>query len=124
MANQVTINSDQSGTISIHGRDSFVHPFELYDVVDGVEVQIDISTRPIRFEVDGVPINTLLAPNPDDPKGKLIVLTNAQVATLKTTQTSFVVRDETRLAEGLADVLWSGKISRYGYVGDPDQVDG
>lgn len=121
---KITKNNDGSFSIAIHGRDCFDEPFDYWDVVDGAEVQIDISARPLRFEVDGVPLNAPLEANPDDPKGQRIVLTNSQVASLKTDPTQFTVRDESNIVDGKAKVLWFGSIKRFGYANEPDTVDG
>src|SRR3546814_5498749 len=82
--------------ITVHGRGSLVLPYKLKQrSSDGTVVQIDLSTRTIYFEVDGVPIRELLVGDPADPLGKLIVLENDQVVILKKSPTPYIIRDET-----------------------------
>lgn len=117
MGNQ-TVTAD---TITVHGRGSLVLPYKLQEKDgSGVVTQTDLSTRTLFFEVDGVPIREQLAPDPNDPKGLLIVLENDQIVTLKKTPTRCIIRDETDIEAGRPVVLWEGKIGRTGYVGEPD----
>lgn len=116
MANQ-TVTAD---TITVHGRGSLEID---YDVKDETGAPINISDWVLFFEVDGVPVREQLVPKEDDPYVQVIRLENAQVATLQKVPTRFVVRDETRIDADLPIVLWEGKISRTGYIGEPDAVD-
>jgi hypothetical protein len=125
MAGQtVKYNNDGTGTITVHGRSSLNFPFDYWDTIDGVEVQIDISGRPLVFEVDTASLSVPLVPNPDDPKGLMVRLTRTQVAALKTKASPFAIIDETASATDEFDVLWDGLITRVGYIGEPDQVEG
>lgn len=120
MANQ-TITGTQ---ITVHGRGSLVLPYKLNQKTsDGKTVQVDLSTRTLFFEVDGVPIREVMVVDPSDALGKLIVLENDQIVTLSKAPTRCIIRDETDIANGRPVVLWDGKINRDGYVGVPDKVD-
>lgn len=119
MANQ-TITAD---AITVHGRGSLVLPYKLNAKEGETITQIDLSERTLFFEVDGVPIREELASDPNDPMGKLLVLENDQIITLKKTATRCAIIDETELADGRPHVLWEGKIGRTGYVGAPDEVE-
>jgi hypothetical protein len=120
MANQ-TITDTQ---ITVHGRGSLVLPYQLKQKSpDGETVQIDLSSRTLFFEVDGVPVREQMVPDPADPKGKLIVLENDQVVTLGVVATRCLIRDETDIANGRPVVLWDGTIKRVGYINAPDTQD-
>lgn len=118
MANQ-TITE---GTIEVHGRGSLVLP---YKAKNKQGEQIDISSWVIYFEVDGLeqPIREQLVADPNDPLGQRIVLERAQVAMLTSTAKNFSVIDETNMTDDLPFVLWTGKIKRVGYLGEPDATD-
>lgn len=116
MANQ-TVTAE---SITVHGRGSLVLPFKVHNASG---VQIDISGRVLRFEVDGVPITELLVADPSDSKGQLIKLERTQVQSLKQKPTRYAIVDETELQDDLPKVLWEGVISRTGYVGTPDNTD-
>lgn len=120
MANQTITGTN----ITVHGRGSLVLPYKLNRQTGPSSVeQIDLSTKTLFFEVDGVPIREQMVADPADPKGKLIVLENDQIVTLSKVPTRCIIRDETDLATGRPVVLWDGKINRDGYVGNPDAVD-
>jgi hypothetical protein len=111
MSNQTVTDS----SIVVHGRGSLVIP---YKVTSG-GVQVDLSTYTLYFEVSGAGIREALVANPDDALGKLIVVNRTDVEKLKTVELNFAVIDETAGGSGLPRVLWSGKISRNGYIGAP-----
>ena len=120
MANQ----SITDKLITVHGRGSLVLPYKLTQKTsDGKTEPVDLSTRTLYFEVDGVPIREVMVVDPSDAKGKLIVLENDQIVTLSKLPTRCIIRDETDIAAGRPVVLWDGKINREGYVNDPDAVD-
>jgi hypothetical protein len=120
MANQIITDK----LITVHGRGSLVLPYKLNQKTgDGKTVQVDLSTRTLFFEVDGVPIREVMVVDPADPLGKLVVLENDQIVTLGKTATRCIIRDETDIASGRPVVLWDGKINRDGYIGNPDSVD-
>lgn len=120
MANQTITGT----TITVHGRGSLVLPYKLERKTgDSTTEQVDLSTRTLYFEVDGVPIREVMVANPSDPLGKMIVLENDQIVTLSKNPTRCIIRDETDIANGRPVVLWDGKINRDGYIGNPDSVD-
>ncbi|GGD64760.1 hypothetical protein GRI62_11780 [Erythrobacter arachoides] len=110
-----------ASSITVHGRGSLILPFKLR-LENGD--QIDISARPIFFEVDGVPIREQLLPDPADPLGLILTLERTQIITLGTAPCAFVFVDERRSQEDIYEVLWAGTINRSGYVGTPDEVAG
>lgn len=101
-------------TIVVHGRGSVDMPFSIQDA--------DISDWPLWFEVDGASIRKRLSPDSSNPTGQRIVLENALVVLLSKKPLQFVVRDERRVDDDLPDVVWSGTISREGYIGPPDNI--
>lgn len=120
MANQTITGTN----ISVHGRGSLVLPYKLRrQTGDTTSEQVDLSTRSLFFEVDGASIREAMVADPNDPLGKMIVLENDQIVTLKQTPTRCIIRDETDIAIGRPVVLWDGKINRDGYIGNPDSVD-
>ncbi len=120
MANQIITDTQ----ITVHGRGSLVLPYQLKQKIsDSETAQIDLSSRTLFFEVDGVPIREQMVPDPADPMGKLIVLENDQVITLGVVATRCLIRDETDIANGRPVVLWDGTIKRVGYINAPDTRD-
>lgn len=101
-------------TIVVHARGSVDMPFSIQDA--------DISNWPLWFEVDGASIRKRLSPDPSNPTGQRIVLENALVVLLAKKPLQFVVLDERRVDDDLPDVIWSGTISREGYIGPPDDI--
>jgi hypothetical protein len=120
MANQIITDTQ----ITVHGRGSLVLPYKLKQKTsDSETVQIDLSSRTLFFEVDGVPIREQMVSDPADPMGKLIVLENDQVVTLGVVANRCLIRDETNIANGRPVVLWDGTIKRVGYINAPDTRD-
>lgn len=119
MTNQ-TVTTD---SIIVHGRGSVIIDYKVKDA-DGN--QLDISGWDLWFEVDGLtaPIKEALVADPSDPMGQRIVLERAQVEALRTQARPFALIDESNSASDIFRVLWSGNISRVGFVGDPDGVVG
>lgn len=77
-----------------------------------------MAERTVYFEVDGASLHILMGPSPDDPDSLLIALTNDQVSLLKTKPLPCSICDVTDALYPV--VLWSGEISRFGYIGEPD----
>lgn len=109
--------SKDATTIKVHGREGLNIPYTRYQKsATGRETQIDISGATIFFEVPSADIRVQLVANPSDPLGLIVRLTRAQVETLLTTASDFIVIDESGV---VPNVEWSGKIQRIGYVGAP-----
>jgi len=117
MANHtVTENS-----ITVHGRGSLVLPFKMNDAQGN---QINISTMPLFFEIDGISLREALVFDPADPLGRRIMLERAQVELLGSSPLNFAVIDETEAAQDIYNVIWTGTITATGYKGAPDGVAG
>jgi hypothetical protein len=109
--------SKDAKTIVVHGREGLNIPYTRYlKSPAGREQQVDISGMTIFFEVPGAHLRLQLIPNPSDAMGLLIQLSRAQVATLPTIESDFIVIDESAI---VPVIEWEGKISRVGYVGAP-----
>ncbi|UYY77471.1 hypothetical protein [Sphingomonas sp. R1] len=121
MANQTVTTTE----ISVHSRGSLELTFRFYRKTGPTtREQIDLSTRTLFFEVDGVPIREALVAHSTDTKAKVIILESDQVETLRKTATECLIRDETEIATRRPKVIWRSTIKRFGFLGAPDaQVD-
>jgi hypothetical protein len=75
------------------------------------DVDIDLSARSLYFEIKGVRREPL-EQDPSNPLGRVIVLTKDEIALLPLAPTEFALIDE---SGEVFDVLWSGKITGYGW---------
>jgi hypothetical protein len=99
---------DALGNIRIHKRGGIQIPIKVLDV-SGAE--IDISGRSMFFEIKGV-VREALEQDPANPLGRLAVLSNEDLEDLPVGATDFAVIDESGIVH---DVIWSGKVTGYGW---------
>lgn len=98
---------DAVGNFNPHYQEGMKVPVKDFDV-NGV--QIDISLRAWKFKTSA--LTKAFVADPDDAKGLLLILTQAEIATLPLEGTDFVIVDETSDPD---DVRHEGRITPRGW---------
>ena len=123
MINSFSAPTATTAEIKVHGRGSFVLPWSRWtaDPATG-GTQIDISSRTIVIEIDGIPITKTFVSDPNDALGLRLILTQTDIAQIPSSPKKFAIIDKTDAT--LPDVQLSGTIQSFGFLGSPDGQEG
>lgn len=99
--------------IQCHGRESLGLPYSVIPDPTTSD-QFDISASALYLEIFDLGVRKALALDPENPLGRKLVLSLAEVATLPEVPVGYLVRNDTE-----ERIEFEGTIVRIGYVGEP-----